>query len=216
MKKFPPLKKLLFIIPVILALLICAVLISLNFSLVKANVENLLLEKGILKKSTVYMYIDNHNLKIKFNITPQDVVSANSFAQALTGTNTWLSGMALALDESTLTKLSPLLPLVLNLSFSGNSLSFSSNQKSVLDSALPENHYQFATGSANLSLDGNSVSNFNLKIDNPSPLLLYATSSGKLVLSSKLDGLFPILQSLSTINIKAKGQNVRGEIILKD
>lgn len=175
------------------------------------------------KKSMASLYIEDQKIKIKFNIADKDRLDALEFSRRLGVGDSWFEGISLELDGDTRGKLSQILPLEVVLNFDNGKLFFK-NAKSlynvsfknqILKSAQSKTDFEFATGSARISLREQNERDFSLDINNPDPLLQYATESGQLYLSKKLYGMFPILNNIARIELNVNGKNVNGEIQLK-
>jgi hypothetical protein len=166
--------------------------------------------------STATLSKEQQKLIIKFDLTDAEKKDAESFSKAINVSPEWVEGIALELDPSSLEKLNVTLPLKVNVDFSQNNLKLSSKNNKLLSSSLPKNEYNFATESGKLSFKVLSDREFDLEIIDPAPLALFATSSGELTLSSKIEGsILPILSKIGTIKLKVSGSSINGEILLK-
>jgi hypothetical protein len=166
--------------------------------------------------STATLSQEHQKLVLKFDLTDAEKKDAESFSKALNVSPKWLEGITLELDPSSVEKLNIALPLKVNVDFSQNNLNLSSKNNKLLSSSLPKNEYHFATESGKLGFKVLSDREFDLEIIDPAPLALYATSSGELTLSSKIEGsILPILSKIGTIKLKVSGSSINGEILLK-
>lgn len=173
------------------------------------------LGQAVFEKSSASLSILDKKLSIKFNITNSDREIADSFAQNLGVDPTFYNGILIEVDPSTLERISGNLPSLLTVDFNPDRLTFSSPKKIKLSSSQVQNEYNFATGSSQINLKVLSDRDFELKISDPKFLVDYATHSSKLVLSQKLEPLFPIISKIGKITVKVNGKNIDGEIQLK-
>jgi hypothetical protein len=221
MKKFPKFKKISLKKTALITISFLVIFLSLlffllNYPIILKRSEDLLVQAGIIKRSTVLIFVDNQKLKLKFNIEEKDKQNMNLFAQNISSQSAWLNGVGIGLDQNTLNKLSQSLPLTLNLRVTPKSLVFYNNGVPNLSSSLPQTHYQLATASSFLNWESSSAENFSLEVKDPKPLFDVATSSGRIDLSAKMEGLFPTLEKIATIKLEVRGDNIKGEIILRD
>ncbi len=166
--------------------------------------------------STATLSEEQQKLVLKFNLTEKEKKDAEDFSNKLNVSPLWLDGITLQLDPSSLEKLNIALPLKVNVDFSEGDFKFSSTKNKMLSSSLPKNEYSFATSSGKLNFKVISDQEFDLEIIDPSPLALYATTSGELTLSSKIEGsILPILSKIGTIKLKVSGSNINGDLKLK-
>lgn len=206
--------KILLSISVVFIILLIFILFQL-FSLDLSGV----FKKGFLQdKSIAQISLNDQGLYFKFDLTSKEREEAESFIQNLGGDESLLDGFSIKLDQATLEKLAPNLPIEVNVDFSPKQVKFSNNVTSSLTNALPispEKSFTLATGSGSLLFNEFDKNSFNLKVYDPKPILEYATASSKLTLSKKLDYLFPILQKIGRIEIRASERRLSGEIELK-
>ena len=123
--------------------------------------------------------------------------------------------LSFGIDENMKNALSQNLPVDLKLTVLEKSLSFNSNLVSGLQNPLGKSDFEFATGSSKLNLQYSDSSKYQLKIEDPFDLLNYATASGKLTASSKLEGLFKSLPKVATIEVNVNGKSISGKIGLR-
>lgn len=165
-------------------------------------------------KSLAEIFIENDKLNIKFNLESSEVEDAQKFADNLGTQAHWLGGISLDLDQNSLNKLAKNLPSTVKIDFEGKKVSFESASLPNLANPLSFSSYTFSTGSGQLIFNGIDENNYYFSIYNPKPLLVEATSSSKITLSTKLNGLFPILSEISKIEMRVFGKNISGEITL--
>ncbi len=187
---------------------------GINYSAVLASFESKLGIKKLVSSSTVEISEVGDQLRLQFNILEQDKEKALAFSNQLEVGDSWQKGISIGLDQKTLNQLEPLLPINTNVSFEGNRVILSSKSFNLLKSGMPQSQIDFATGSANFSWSAEG-SRYNLVMENPVELLVYATSSGKLNLSKKINSVFPIAAKVSTIDLSISGKSLDGSIVLK-
>ncbi len=193
----------------IFALLIVFLLALFFFS------KNFLLSQT-LQKSTASFSIKGSNLKIEFDILNKDQERAKKLSKSLGVDTSWQKGIEIGLESFSLEWLENRLPLKAYLDFEENSLKFNSGPFYTLNNALPEEKMNFSTGAGNLNLTKKRNGDFSLRLKEPEVLLFYATSSGKLKLSEKIQILFPIINKIDTIDITLQEKNIKGRVSLKD
>ncbi len=165
--------------------------------------------------SSVDIFTQNNQLKVNFQIVNSDKENAKIFSNNLGVDADWLEGLSLLLDSNTIDKIKQSLPLHGNIKFSDKQLDLTSQSSSNLNSSLPIQNYQMATGSGRLTFSTRGSDDFDLIIVDPDPIIKYASSSGKLYLSSQSQQLFPILNKIAKIILVVKNKNVTGNILLK-
>lgn len=166
--------------------------------------------------STATIRADQQKIALEFDLTENEQQDAEDFSNRLNISPAWLNGVALELDPAALERLNLTLPIKVNVDFSQSTLKLNSKNHKLLTSSLPKNEYNFATSSAKLQFKVLSDKEFDLEIIDPNPLAQYATTSGELTLSSKIEGnILPILSKIGTIRLKVNGSNINGEILLK-
>ena len=136
------------------------------------------------------------------------------FSQNLGVSSGYLDGIELELDNESIGKVSEITPIEANLEVSDRALKFSSKSAKSLKSALSKSDYRLASGSGVFEMNVNSGSDFKINIKEPKEVLEYATSSGELTLSSKINPWFQTLQRVDRIYIEVKGKALNGEIVL--
>lgn len=172
-------------------------------------------KEKLTKQSTADIFVEGNFLKINFKIKDSDQAKLNSLIANLGVSNDFLNGISLELDQSSLAKLSKNLPTQVKLQITEKSLSFQGSNSSLLNTSLPSKSIHYATGASDINLNFRNDENYNLEITDPAVLAYNATSSGTLHLSSKLQGLFPILSKIAKINLAVNNKSWNGEILLK-
>jgi len=186
-------------------------LISIYFIQVNPKFLN---TKILHKVSTAKVSTQNDQLNIDFQITSFDRAKAVDFSNNLEISSDYLDGVKLTLDPASINQIKQNLPLEVNLRFSDKQLDLSSVVGS-LSTSLPSQNYEIATGSSKLTFNTRGRSNFDLTITDPGIVISYATSSGRLYLSSQIGELFPMLSKIAKITLVVKDKNVTGNILLK-
>ena len=183
-------------------------------SFVQSVQQRLGMQKLTQTGSKVNISASGGQLRMQFTVAEKDQEGAARFSQSLGVSGNWQKGIEVGLDDKTLTQLEPFLPLQADMSFEEKKIVLSSRSFSFLKSALPQSGTEFATGSGKLSFNGEG-NNYHLKIEKPTDLLVYATSSGKLSLSKKINSVFSIGDKVATIELNLAGKNLDGEIVLR-
>jgi hypothetical protein len=168
------------------------------------------------KSSPATISIQNNQIVIQTEIASSQKGVADQFLGQVGLTEDSVGNMSFGFDQNTINSLNVLMPIKLELNFvNAKELHFIGTIDGNLTSAssLPAANYQLATGSAKLDYQGGSTMHINV-ID-PQPLIEYATSSGQLNLSSKLDPAVTNLGKVSTIEIRIENNKISGEILLK-
>lgn len=179
-----------------------------------------LISSKLIQKSSADLIIENKQLKVNFNIVSEDQRMAASFINNLGADSKIIEGLSLDLDDGSIVKLKTVLPVHLTLDISSNRLGFSTPMLSrnlslpKLNSGVVGDTTNFSTGSGKLSISAKANA-LHLEAEDPSPLLKYATESGQLHLSRKLDSLFPIFNKVGRIRLDVAGKSVSGVIELK-
>lgn len=167
------------------------------------------------EKSTVKVWTEEKALKLEFNITREDKQKMQSFNKNLNIDDDYLKGVSLELDDESIQRLKEFLPLNIALTIEPNKVTFGSSILPTFASSLIKETKEFATGEGKLKFTKSTDTEFQLILENPKPLLQYATESGKVMMSDKLHLLFPILDRVGTIEMLVNGKSVSGEIRLK-
>jgi hypothetical protein len=200
-------KKAYLIIPVVVVLIMGLVLGGIFFA--RPYISN-----KLTQKSSADLKIEEKKLKLNFNITANDRQVAESFINNLGADRKVFEGISLELDDQSLTRLQPILPVRLTLDFSSNKLSFYNLSLPKLNSGVAGDVVNFSTESGRLRMSSKG-NVFHLEIEDPNPLMKYATESGQLQLSKKLDLLFSILSKVGRMRLDVDGKSLSGEIQLK-
>ncbi len=181
----------------------------------KSTFSNLAISYNLTKFSLGKVYLDK-KLNIEFKIEEKDRQAFNEFSKNLGVDPEAFNKLSLDINPESRQRLENLLPWDLRLNIGPKSLKFSNNEvMNPLKSGLVKSEYNFATGSARLNYKSLGGNDFVLDLNEPEDLVKYATESGQLHLSSKLDGLFPIMEKVSRINLRVEGKQVNGEIDLR-
>ncbi len=167
------------------------------------------------EKSTAKIWTEGNNLKIEFILTEDDKQKMQSFNNNLGVKEDYLEGISLELDPESIKKINEFLPVNLGLTIEPKKVSFGSSILPTFVSSLVKDSKEFATEGGKLSFTKSSESEFQLKLDNPQPLLQYATESGQIMMSDKLQLLFPIMDRVGTIEMLVNGKSISGEVRLK-
>lgn len=178
--------------------------------------SNKFLLSQTIHKSTANFSVQGSKLVIDFDIADIDQDSAIKLSKTLGVNTNWTGGIELELDKQSLEWIEDKNPEKVYLDFSDDSISFNSSPVYALNNVLPEERINFSTGSARLNLVRKRNGDFNLKLKDPQDLIFYATSSGKLTISEKMQILFPILNKIDTIDITLQEKSVKGRISLLD
>ncbi|MBI2011365.1 hypothetical protein HYS91_01220 [Candidatus Daviesbacteria bacterium] len=200
-------------IPLLITFLFFLLIITSGFYLI-AN-KNLISTNLLEQKSKASIYTNGNNLKIDFKISNKDMSKAVDFSNRLKIGTSWVEGIEIDLDSESIQKLNQHLPLEVALDFQNKGLAFKSNSRSILNSGLPGESFELASNSGKLSFKSQAGGDYAISVKNPTALIQHATESGKLFISKKLDGLFPILNKVDTISIDVRGKNLTGSILLK-
>lgn len=166
----------------------------------------------ILPKSGVDLSINDGSLSAKFNINQSDKGRFEAFLYNL-GVSS-VNQISLKLNQSALSALSQDLPTTLTLNISDKDIKFKNQTFTLLKGAIAQN-FEIASGSGKLSITKSGDYDYSIFITDPAEVLESATSSAQLYLSDKIQGLFPILQRVATINLEVHGHSISGEIQLK-
>lgn len=175
---------------------------------------------NLREPSTVEIYRSEESssageLKFKFDIKSADRPTVEKLSQNLGVNDLWTQGIKLSLNQESLDKIKPILPLKLNLSFKERQVNFSNGQILKLDSGLRPKEVNIASAGGTLKLKGSGVSDFDLNIVEPAIVLRESSNSGKLYYSSALSGLYPLLARVYTIDLRVSGKSIVGSVKLK-
>lgn len=167
------------------------------------------------QKSTAKVWVDGQSLKLQFDVVDRDKPMLEQFNQNLGTNDDYLKGISVDLDPQTIQFLQQFTPITLTLKITDHQIGFKSSEIPGFASSFIKDEKQFATESGNLDLKISSNDEFQLNIQDPEPLVKYATHSGQLNLSSKLNPLFPLLERVSTIRMMVNGKSINGVLNLK-
>lgn len=207
----------------LLALIIMSASIFITFAFGAAaagqNIRSLFLDtfyKNPFKKtSQVKASLVDSKINLNFDLIEEDKPNFASFIKTWFETEEEINSLSFGIDENTKTILAGSLPVDLKLTVTEKSLSFNSSAIPGLMNAFVKSDIEFATGSSKLNVEYSDSSKYQLKLEDPADLAHYATSSGKLTASSKLEGLFKTLPKVATIELNVSGKNISGQIRLK-
>lgn len=210
-------------VPLLLLLIFISVAIFIQFSMglgifrddAKGLFLNSFLKNPLSKQSRLGVSISGNKLTLNFNLTPEDKSVFNAFVKKWFGIDEEIKTLDLEVDKNTLNLFNPILPADLGLTITDKSLEFKSRSSLVLKDALIKNNFEFASGAGKINVGYSDNSKYQLQIQNPSDLTDYATSSGILTISNKLEGLFKSLPQVATIELTVNGKNIAGKIVLK-
>lgn len=167
------------------------------------------------KQSQVHVSLIDSKLNFNFDLTEEDKPKFAQFVYNWFGADQEIKTLGFGVDENTQGIISKSVPIDLKLTIKEKSLDFSNNAALGLQNPFIKSDFNFATGSAKLNAEFADSSRYQVKIDNPSDLANYATSSGVLSTSLKIEGLFQSLSKVSTIELNVNGKNISGSILLK-
>lgn len=185
---------------------------SINFE----TLINLFLERVSLRdRSYVKLTYEGNTINLSFDIAPEDVEEAAKFSKRLGIKDDWMEGISLTLDQKTVNLLRDNLPEKVALDFEDQGAGFSSQSSPKLKSSLLGKNYQLATATGSLTLNASSERDYDLKIVEPLAVLEYADAQGKIYLSTRAEGLLPLVEKIARIEIYSKNGEIKGKIQLK-
>lgn len=167
------------------------------------------------RQSELKVSLTDLRLNLDFELIEEDKPKFKSFVKNWFGVDEEVKSLGFGIDENLKVNLSPNLPADLNLEIYDKYLKFKSQGSPGLQNALVKTDFNFATASGKFSLKYSDPSRFHMEMKNPEDLIFYATSSGILTASGKLDGLFKSLPQVATIELNVNGKNISGQIVLK-
>lgn len=167
------------------------------------------------EQSEVKVSLVDSKVNMVFDLIEQDKARFNAFVNNWFGVTEEIKNLSFGIDENLKSMLSKNLPVDLKLNVSEKKLEFSSNMIAGLQNPLVKNDIEFATGSSKLDVEYTDETKYYLKIENPADLATYATQSGILTASSKIEGLFKSLPKVATIELSVNGKNISGQIVLR-
>lgn len=210
-------------VPLLLFLILLSVGIFIKFSLGFKTFDqdlaglflNSFSKNPFSKQSRLNVSLIDLKLNLIFSLTEEDKPKFQAFIRNWFGESEEVKNVSLGLDKNLKAFLSPNLPVDLNLKISEKSLEFTGQNTPGLQNALIKTDVEFATGEGKLSLKYSDSSRYQLVVENPEDLVSYATGSGIITASEKLEGLFKSLSQAATIELNVNGKNISGSIKLK-
>lgn len=210
-------------IPLLLVLISFAIgiflIASLGSDFFKGNLKSRFLgtfsQNPFKKQSQVKASLVDSKLNLNFDLILEDKAKFASFIENWFGTNEEITSLSFGVDENIKKILNQNLPVDLKLTITDKSLVFNSSLVAGLQNPLIKSDIEFATGSSKLDIQYTDSAKYQLKIEDPADLANYATASGKLTASTKLEGLFKTLPKVATIELNVSGKNISGSIKLK-
>lgn len=207
----------------LISLIILSISIFIKFAVgtdtFSQNVRSMFLgsfQKNPFKKtSELKVSLVDKKLNLTFEILEEDKSAFNAFVNNWFGVNEEIKTLSFGIDDNIAQALKPSLPTNLSLKITDKSLSVNSAIIPGLQNALIKSDFELATGSSRLELEYSDPSKYQLKIEDPMDLANYATESGKLTASKKLEGLFKSLPKVATMDLSVNGKNISGSIVLK-
>lgn len=204
-------------------LIILAVSIFIQFTLglgvFRSDLKNIFLnsisQNPFHKQSKLNASLVDLQLSLNFEILESDKTAFQNFVWNWFGEQEEIKSIKMAIDKNLAQTLAPILPAKLNLKIADNFLEFKSQSIPELKTTLTGIDIDFATGSGKLKLKYANPTQYHLDIENPNDLAFYATASGLLTASDKIDGLFKSLSQVATIELEVFGKNITGRIVLK-
>lgn len=215
---YKPSKSVIFaLIPVVVIMtIICGLflLYELKPLIFKTYIGNIL-KSSVLEKSTADIMIDDTKVRMEFSIARGDIDVLNRFNKKLGVSDKWLDGLSFNIDKETAQRLSSSLPTMVVLKFDDKGLTFSNETIGLIAPSFNKKNFAYATGSATLTLLSNNDTDYNLKVEDPGVLVRESTPSGTFYLSNRLSNFVPLLDKISTFDIKVSGKNISGYLQLK-
>lgn len=206
----------------LILLIIFSVGVFLKFSLspdstqgFEAKFLGLFSKNLFLKQSHLMVTLSGAKLNLKFDIADQDKQNFSAFLKNLGSDNEEVQTLNIGLDKNTAEVINPVLPAELDLEINDKSLIFKNKTFGGLQNALVKSDIDFATSGGSLKVRYTDNSKYQMQIEKPEALVNYATGSGILTLSSKIEGLFKTLPKVATIELNASGKSISGKVVLK-
>lgn len=211
------------LVPLLLVLIILAAGVFLRVSLgeefwkgdFQSRVLGSISRNPFRRQSQVKASLIDSKINLSFDLAEEDKPKFASFVQNWFGIDEEIKTLSFGIDDNLATMINQNLPVNLNLKVSDKSLEFNSQMVAGLQNAMVKNDIEFATGSSKLNAQVTDSSKYQFKIDDPADLANYATASGMLITSSKIEGLFKTLPKVATIELNVNGKNISGKIVLK-
>jgi len=165
--------------------------------------------------SSVELYQEGDTLKVKFKLIEQDKPQFLVLSEKLGVNNAWQEGIGMGLDEESMNSIRPYLPLKSDVHLNGNTIQLTGSSFNFMPSGGGGEEISFATDGGTLRYTGGQTT-ASVYMEKPSSLVSYATASGKLNLSRKIESeLFSLSDKIATIDMHIKGKSVEGKIVLK-
>lgn len=184
-----------------------------------ANVRSMFLgtfsQNPFKKQSEVKVSLIDSKITLNFEIIGEDKPQFTQFIKNWFGTDEEIKSVSFGIDEKLSGALKSNLPVDLNMTINDKSINFNSQLIPGLQNALIKKDIEFASGSGKFNAQFTDSSKYQINLENPADLVDYATSSGILTASSKLDPLFKTLPKVATIELNVNGKNISGQIVLK-
>ena len=173
-------------------------------------------ERSIIeRKSEVQIERVGNQLVLHFTIVEEDQIAVQKLSEYFHVSTDWSRGIEISLDEKTLDLMEGYLPVKSSVTLEDKRIVFSSRSRDFLQSALPKEDVFFATGSGKLRMS-NGENQFHIQLDNPEVLFSYATESGKLSVSNKVErDLFSFAEKIGTMELRVRPNRLDGSIFLK-
>jgi hypothetical protein len=210
-------------VPLLVVLIVLAIGVFLSVSLgidfwkgdFKARVLGSIARNPFRRQSQVKASLVDSKISLSFDLIEEDKLKFVSFINNWFGVDEEIQTLSFGIDDNLATMVSQNLPVNLNLKVSDKSIEFNSLMVAGLQNTLVKNDIEFATGSSKLNAQVTDSSKYQIRIDDPEDLLNYATASGMLTTSAKIEGLFKTFPKVATIELNVNGKNISGKIVLK-
>lgn len=185
--------------------------LSLALALVAVVVAGYLLGvQNVFYTSKAQVFLDGQQVVATFTVVPKDRENVEQFSRNLGLEEDFTRGIAVSLDEQSVSFLKNFLPKEINLRIRPKSIEFGA-QLLAEDELLLS-----ATGEGSFKVQDFGGGSFEVEIDNPEQVLSSATRSGKLRLSQgALDrSLWQMLSKLAKIKVSVDGHTLWGVVVL--
>lgn len=167
------------------------------------------------KQSRVKVSLVDSKLNLDFDLNEEEGLRFTSFINNWFDIPDQIKSLSFGMDPNINALVSQSLPVELNLNVTDKSLQFNSNRVAGLQNPVIKSDIDFATGSSTLNVEYYDSSKYQIRVEDPAGLIDYATASGILIASTKIEGLFKSLPKVATIEMNVNGKNVYGSIKLK-
>lgn len=178
------------------------------------KVNSLYGQTNIFNKQTAQLKLENNVLVIKLNIEDEektkDFFNKMGFSEEILNND-----ISLEVDSNLKELLKNILPTTLLLNFEENKMSFKNQNFPSLDSSSITNNFEFSTQSGKIKMVTSENGKLDLDIQKPEDLIKFATSSSQVLISKKLEPLFPRVAMIDRIKLVVDGKFITGEISLK-